>query len=261
MLLLASLSGQTAETMPLLDGHIHYNADAQEAYPPDAVLKILREAKIARALVSSTPNDGTRKLHEAAPRVIVPLLRPYRSDADRAGWFKNPEILEFVQRELERGIYRGIGEFHVNGRDADTPVMRRLADLAVERELPLHAHSDGLAVEILFSLNPRLKVLWAHAGMTAPPTTIAKLLDRYPSLWIELSYRPDDIAPRGKLDPEWRALFARYPDRFLVGTDTWTASRWEALPSLSATTREWLSQLPREVAEKIAHDNATQLFP
>jgi hypothetical protein len=260
--LLASLvSSLPAETLPLFDGHIHYNADAQQSYSPEAVLKILREGDIARALVSSTPNEGTRKLYDAAPRAIVPLVRPYRSDADRATWFNNPEVFEFVRRELEHGIYRGIGEFHVQGQDANTPVMRRFVDLAAERGLPLHAHSDQIAVEILFSLKPKSKIIWAHAGMTAPPGTIAKLLERYPSLWVELSYRSEDIAPRGELDPQWRALFVRYADRFIVGTDTWAASRWEALPRLSRETRNWLSQLPGEVAAKIAHDNAVQLFP
>ena len=65
ILALAScLSGQLlAERLPLFDGHIHYNLDAPERYPPSEVVRILDEAGITGALLSSTPNDGTRLLY------------------------------------------------------------------------------------------------------------------------------------------------------------------------------------------------------
>ena len=49
-------------------------------------------------------------------------------------------------------------------------------------------------------------------------------------------------------------------ERFMVGTDTWITSRWEALVEGMQTTRGWLSQLPRAVAEQMAHRNAERLF-
>jgi Amidohydrolase len=253
-------AGLSNAGQPIFDGHIHYNQDAQQRYSPEAVLRILKDAGMTRALVSSTPNDGTVKLYEAQPDFIVPFLRPYRTDADRSGWFNDPEILEFVGESLKRGIYRGIGEFHLHGSEAQSPVMQRLADLAVEKGLVLHAHSDALAIETLFRLNPRLKIIWAHAGMTAPPSLIGAMLERNHALWVELSYRLTEIAPQGELDPQWRALFLRHPERFITGSDTWNASRWEELPRLTRATRGWLSQLPQEVAAKIAYDNAARLF-
>ena len=48
---------------PLFDCHIHYSFDATEAYPPASAVKLLDQAGIGRAVVSSTPNDGTIKLH------------------------------------------------------------------------------------------------------------------------------------------------------------------------------------------------------
>jgi hypothetical protein len=30
----------------------------------------------------------------------------------------------------------------------------------------------------------------------------------------------------GQVDPAWRAAFLEFPDRFLVGTDTFTPERW-----------------------------------
>ena len=113
----------------------------------------------------------------------------------------------------------------------------------------------------LFTIEPRIKVIWAHAGMTSGPQAVGALLDRYPNLWVDLAIRNGDVAPGGQLDPGWRAVFLRHPDRFLAGTDTWMTSRWEALPGSVTEVRAYLSQLPRDVAEKIAFRNAERLFP
>jgi hypothetical protein len=56
--------------------------------------------------------------------------------------------------------------------------------------------------------------------------------------------------------PEWRALFERYPDRFLLGSDTWVPERWAAYGDIMAGYRAWLEQLPPKVAAQIAHGNA-----
>src|SRR5207247_1464087 len=102
---------------------------------------------------------------------------------------------------------------------------------------------------------------WAHAGMYSGPREVGALMDRYPTLWADLSIRNADVAPGGGLDPEWRALLVRHADRFLVGTDTWTTSRWDALADSIAQVRVYLSQLPPDVAGKIAFRNAQHLFP
>jgi len=70
---------------PLFDAHIHYNRADWDAYTPERALSILARAGVRRALVSSTPDDGTLKLHERSPAGIVPALRPYRTRDDVAG--------------------------------------------------------------------------------------------------------------------------------------------------------------------------------
>jgi predicted TIM-barrel fold metal-dependent hydrolase len=55
-------------------------------------------------------------------------------------------------------------------------------------------------------------------------------------------------------------LFERYPDRFLLGSDTWVAERWASYGEIMAGYRAWLEQLPPEVARQIAHGNARALF-
>ena len=57
-----------------------------------------------------------------------------------------------------------------------------------------------------------------------------------------------------------RAVFLWYPDRFLVGTDTWMTWRWGAVVEEVRGVHRWLQQLPRSVAEPIAYGNAERLF-
>ena len=254
--------GGTAEPqqdLPIFDAHIHYSQPDWALCSPEAILKILDQAGVKTALVSSTPDDGTLRLHAEAPTRIVPELRPYRTRDDMGTWHQDPKVLAYVEERIKKGVYKGIGEYHLYGGQTGTPVIKRLVELAVEKKLVLHAHSDDAAVRELLTLNPRVKILWAHAGMSAGPDLVGALLDRFPTLWVELALR-SDVAPGGQLDPAWRALFLRHPDRFMVGTDTWVTSRWADLPAGMAAIRAWLRELPPDVAEKIAFRNAERLF-
>ena len=251
--------------LPLFDGHIHYSVGATQHYSPEQIIGILDGAGIRRALLSSTPNDGTIELYTRYPQRFIAELRPYRKTRDlatwsveRRSWYRDADTVAFIERELNRGIYRGIGEFHLDGVEADTPVIRRMVELASERKLWLHAHSDAQAIDKLFAYDPHARIVWAHAGMSEPPGVIDRMLARYPALWADLSYR--DVAPGDTLDAEWKALFLKYPDRFLYGSDTWIAPRWEEVGSLTRQARGWLAQLPPEVAENIAWRNAERIF-
>ena len=76
----------------------------------------------------------------------------------------------------------------------------------------------------------------------------------------ELSYRGGIVDGGGKLTAEWRGLFTKFPDRFLLGSDTWINERWATYGDIMAGYRAWLVQLPPDVASKIAHGNAKRLF-
>src|SRR5262249_35846056 len=133
------------------------------------------------------------------------------------------------------------------------------AALAAQQQLFFHAHVDAGTVATLLRLYPQVRILWAHAGMSAPAATVGWLLEQSANLWVELSLR-SDVAPDGQLDPAWRTVFLKHPDRFMVGTDTWTTSRWHDLIPSVQRVRGWLHQLPRDIAELIAHRNAERLF-
>lgn len=248
-----------AQEMPIFDAHIHYSHDDWDTLSPQQALALLERAGVRQALVSSTPDDGTLKLYQADPKRIIPFLRPYRTRGDMGGWHSDPAVQAYVEERLTRGVYKGIGEFHLSAADTDKPVVKRLAELAAKQQLFLHAHVDEVAAERLLTLYSEVRILWAHAGMSSPVKEVGRLLDRYPKLWVELALR-FDVAPGGNLDPEWRALFLRHPDRFMVGTDTWTTSRWDSLVEEARATRRWLGQLPRNVADQIAYRNGERLF-
>jgi len=258
LLLVAALRPAGAADIAIVDTHLHYSRNAWAEYSTGAVLAILDSAGIKRAFVSSTPDDGTLQLHQAAPDRIVPVLRPYREAGELGTWHVDATVVAYLEERLRRGVHRGIGEFHLSGGDARSSVVRQVADLARQRGLFLHCHCDAEAVEILVGLGPDLRVLWAHAGMSSGPDVVGRLVDRHPNLSVELALRTD-VAPGGRLDPEWRALFLRHPGRFMVGTDTWTPSRWGDVAAANDAVRVWLRQLPPDVAGRIASENAEHL--
>ena len=89
---------------------------------------------------------------------------------------------------------------------------------------------------------------------------VDQLMARYPLLMGELSYRPGLTCDGGKLCPEWRQLLLKYPNRFLVGSDTWVNQRWQYYDDLMKGYRTWLGDLPADVARRIAWDNGATLF-
>ncbi len=247
--------------LPIVDAHVHYGQNDWGPYPPAKVFELFDRAGVPRVLASSTPDDGTVRLYKLDPGRVVPILRPYRAGVGSGNWFNDPALAEYLESRLKSGIYRGIGEFHLfDAANAGTPQVRRVAELAVERDIHLHVHSGAEPIRRLFALEPRLKILWAHAGMTEPPQVVGPMLDQFKQLWTELSFRAAAIAPGGRLDPAWRDLFLKHPDRFLVGTDTYVTARWGSYLDLIEEHRALLAQLPRDVAEKIAYRNAVALF-
>jgi amidohydrolase family protein len=256
-LLAVSLHGKTQE-LPIFDAHMHYSHDAWESVPVRDVLAILKKAGVRRALVSSSGDEGQQRLYQAAPDMIIPELRPYRSRGEVGTWFRDETVIPYLQRKLSQHRYAGIGEFHLYGADADLPVPRRMVELAKKFNLFLHAHSDVDAVERLFRQWPQARILWAHAGFERPER-VAEMLKKHHNLWADLAFRTDHGAG-GKVDPAWRATFLQFPDRFMVGTDTYTPERWHYVGEHASWSRQWLSDLPRDVAERIAWKNGEQLF-
>ena len=266
LLAVAAPSRAAEEPIEIFDAHLHYNWEPKPYYQPDEVLALLKKHRVTGILSTSRPNTGTHVLMgakadgKAGDLQVVPFIRPYRTRPDIQTWFNDPVIFDLVQDEFKRGYYRGIGEFHLSGKSAANEWVKKAVDFAVAKNLYLHCHCDDEALLILYGHNARARVIWAHTGFSTPPSRVAEYLEKYPALWPELSYRSGITQSGGTLSPEWRDLFARYSDRFLLGSDTWIPERWLSYDQIMSDYRSWLKQLPPAQAQRIAHGNAERLF-
>ncbi len=261
-LLLAALPvpawAQDSAALPIFDAHLHYSHDAWDRLPPAQAVALLREAGLKRAMVSSSSDEGTQKLYAVAPDLVLPVLRPYRTRGEIGSWMHDSSIVTHMEARLNQYRYVALGEYHIYGADADLPVMRRVVAMARERRLFLHSHSDAEAIERQFRQDPGARILWAHSGFE-PPEKVREMLRRHRQLWCDLAFRSEH-ATGGKVDAGWRAAFLEFPDRFMVGTDTFTPERWYYVVEHAKWSRQWLADLPRDVAEKIAWRNGESLF-
>ena len=246
---------------PIFDTHVHYKEPAWSVYPPDVIIAMMEKSGVTKALVSSTPDEGTRMLYREDPERIIPFLRPYHDDVTSSNWYQNESIIAYFDKRLEMPIYKGLGEFHIhNPLDTGDPVIKKTVQLAVERDLYIHIHANHEAVEQIFAYEPNVKILWAHAGMSDPPSVVSEMFNRFENLWVDISIREYEIAPDGTLAPEWEKLFLEHSDRVTIGSDTWVNGQWDNYEEIIAFDRNWLAQLPPEVATKIAYSNAQRLF-
>ncbi len=84
-----------AQQLPIFDAHLHYSHDAWDLVPVEQAIAIMRKAGLKRALISSAGDEGQQRLYQAAPDLVIPELRPYRSRAEvaeRIAW-KNGDTL------------------------------------------------------------------------------------------------------------------------------------------------------------------------
>ncbi|MDE0382277.1 MAG: amidohydrolase, partial [Defluviicoccus sp.] len=100
--LLPSAARAAGAPVPIFDAHIHFSHDAAERFTAGEAIAILEKAGLARALVSSSGDAGTRALHAAAPDLALPSLRPYRRRGEIGSWVDDPSVIDFLEDRLER---------------------------------------------------------------------------------------------------------------------------------------------------------------
>ena len=247
-----------AEDLPLFDAHIHYSHDAVSLVPPQEAIKAFREAGVRQALVSSSDDRGTQLLYAAAPDLIVPSLRPYRRRGEISTWMHDPTVIDYVKENLAKNKYFAIGEFHAYGDDINTPVLQEIIALAKKHKLLLHAHSDSEAIDLIFKSYPDALVLWAHSGFDRPEA-VQEVLARHKNLWADLAFRSDQSTD-GKVSDDWLPVFKAFPDRFMIGTDTFAPERWYYVKSHAAFSRKWINSLPSDLIKGVAHGNAEAMI-
>ena len=262
-------------TGPLFDAHLHYNDEAANGvHPISDVLARMQRSGVKAIVANSRPNEGSNAL-AASPETrkagvtVVPFIRLYRNRADYDNWFRDESIYDMVQAEFARGVsgdqagpFRGIGEFHLyDSANANGAVAKKLMQFAAKNKLAVLAHVDDTAIDLLMAHAPDARLIWAHTGIGgALVARVDELFKKYPQLMGELSYRPGLTCDGGKLCAEWRTLLLKYPNRFIVGSDTWVNQRWQYYEELMKGYRAWLGDLPPDAARKIGWSNGADLF-
>jgi predicted TIM-barrel fold metal-dependent hydrolase len=165
-----------------------------------------------------------------------------------------------LEKQLQSGAYKGIGEIHIFAKDKENTNYKKILQLAYEHGLPVLLHGDRAVVKQAFNWFPGLVIIWAHLGEDPDTVILEQMLMQYPSLYIDTSIRDVLIVKEGKLLEDWKHLFIKYPDRFMVAIDTYYTPRWDKMSDVTRFIRTWLKDLPNEVARKMAFDNAARLF-
>jgi len=255
----------------LVDAHSHVpNAAAIDAYV--AAMKRHNVSTVLLLGVGGVQKDDPAWLAAAAKkypdRVVVGVPVPDPTSAAAA---------DTLEAALARSQARAVGEVHIRqvsrkiDRNPADAAFGRVLDVAARHKTPvvIHAELDAAAtarLEQALAAHPEATVVVAHGGEVAP-ARLEPLLARHPNLVIDLSgmhfqRKPALAKERGPLDPAWKALIEKHPDRFVMGVDVWAARLFEPamLDRLFTWTRRILGELRPEVAEKVAYANAVRLF-
>jgi predicted TIM-barrel fold metal-dependent hydrolase len=256
---------------PIVDAHSHVpNASAIDAY-----VAAMTRHNVKRVLllgVGGVQKDDAAWLAAAArkhpDRVVIgqPLPDPTA-----------PAAAARLDGELARGGARAVGEVHIRQvsrkiqRSPADPAFLEVLKVAGKHRTPvvIHDELDAAALKTLetaLAAVPSATLVLAHAG-ESKPAVLDGVLDRHPNLVVDLSgmhfqRTPSLATETGPLDPAWKALIVKRPDRFVIGIDVWAARLFEPamLDRLMGWTRRILGELPPEVAERVAHRNAAALF-
>jgi len=256
---------------PLIDAHSHVpDARAIDAYV--AAMKRHNVSKVVLLGVGGIQKDDPALIAAAAkkyPDRVIPGLPLPDPQSDGAA--------ARVDAELAKGSGRAIGEVHVRqlsrkiDRDPSEPAFVKVLGVAARRKVPVVIHQElddraAAALERALKAAPEATIVLAHGGESAPQQ-LEGLLARNPNLVIDLSGMHFQRTPRlatedGPLDPAWKALIERHPERFLMGVDVWAPRLFEPamLDRLMRWTRRVLGELRPDVAERVAYSNAVRLF-
>ena len=129
------------------------------------------------------------------------------------------------------------------------------------------------AFERLIAHNRKAKIIWVHLGMDTTgqrtPALTRRLPAAHPNLFIsitgfQMQTKRNQLFSGQGLDPQWRNVIVAFPDRFMIGGDTFFQpdNPWRRMPQLlhAAIRIVRAAFLPPDVARKVAFENAQRVF-
>jgi len=279
------------EPMPLADMHFHA---LQKVSPQDALKEMDRSGVRWASSGARGMDNFWLPYVEAAPNRFAPFIGMgpialmVRNQGEGVWKLTSPAINQYLkglEENLKSGRFRGIGEIIINNKDSnagqpgahypvDSPLVRRLFNMADTYQVPLSFHvqadPDSLQeMERLLAQNPKVTVIWCHAGSFASAAQVAQFMERYPNFYVDLAGRDDRRrGPRVKTESivgdnrrfksDWKALLEARSDRFFIGTDMLDdMSEYQAKIRFF---RDVLAQLSPEAVKRIGYENAFRLL-
>lgn len=256
---------------PLIDAHSHLpNLQVLDAY-----VEAMKRHNVANVLllgVGGVQKQDVEWIAAAAKRHPVRVLQA-APVPDPLG----PGQAKALDALLASGQYRAAGEVHVRQvsrqieRKADDPAFGQVLEVAAKHGVPVVIHAEltpeaAQELEAALRQHPKATIILAHGG-SAEPAVLEGLLARHANLMVDLSgmhylRKPSLATEGGPLNPAWKRLVEKMPDRFLMGMDVWARHLFEpaTLDRLMRWTRRILGELSPEVAQKVAYSNAARLF-
>ncbi len=201
-------------------------------------------------------SEEVLKAAAAYPGKIIPVCSIYTGAPDK---------LEQLKRHVAAGaqgvkLYSGHSQFY--DQKLDDPAMSEVYSYCQETELPIiwHVNMDNYGPEFVRVLEafPKLKVILPHFGVTffRPKaqgfTDLQGLLDRFPSLSVDISFGTRDILVQGLESVSantdvFRAFFQKYPSRIVFGSDMVITGNKEKTP-------EWYEACIRAMRDMLEKD-------
>lgn len=186
---------------------------------------------------------------------------------------------------------------------ADHPLLLLLADIAARHDVPIDLHFDPVpedvstpselsspknppqlkenvsAFERLLEHNRKAKIVWAHAGSDPvgfyTPELVRALMQKHPNLYcsIRTTHRSNNPMrhPMRGVNAAWIAVVKAFPERFVMGTDSFTLTSGYTGPNgpkvfegKSHIQREGvnavLTYMGGDLAEKVGRTNAVRIY-
>lgn len=268
----STAEAQEPRHVPYVDAHSHPFAQMRA----DQQIEAFREAGISGVLMMWPDPYPLRSMADQNPGYVIPML----SISSNKTILTEETAGVFSHARDQMGIC-GFGELATrllsNGNITDAasisdPRRMKIYAVAAEKGTPVNMHislaePETVAVyERIVAAHPGVPFILNHAGLTAGPELLARLLEDHPNVYAELSGRltsPTAERPRpqsalmadGSLKPEWRAVFEQFPDRFLFGMDVNSIAGVQGMGDRLAAARKAFAELPQELEENIAFRN------
>jgi len=186
-------------------------------------------------------------------------------------------------------FWRGVGEVLCRHDDltnmtneetarVNHPALWDVYELCASRGLPVLVHQNSTSVSIhddyehldeleeMLVRFPGTTFVWAHCGISrrvahkSYHTMVSSLLDRFPRLFVDISWVVYDDVITLELEPKkhWLETIDRYADRFCLGSDL--CGHFEGLGKCLARYNGLLRRLSPKVRKLVASENAARLW-